>query len=72
MQFVHVLDRGYSVDNAKLRIASANAARFHHSRTPRAGEHSRSAEALQFCDAAGMIEVDVRIQNEFHVFDSKS
>ncbi len=50
----------------------ANPASSHHGCAPRAREHTGAAEALQFSDPAGMIKVDVRIQNDLHILDPKS
>jgi hypothetical protein len=54
---------------AELRIALVRLARFQHRLRGRAGDHRGAAQALQFGDAARMVEVFVRGQDEADVFD---
>src|SRR5215472_10855184 len=68
----HVLHGYDSADSSRLGIVARYAAFFEHLGAPWAGDNPRPASALQFCDSASMVEVDVRVHDQLHVFEAEA
>src|SRR5690349_2319272 len=68
----HVGHRWKRRRNQKLRIAAIAAATLDGSRAIRTRDNRRVRNRLQLGDAAGMIEMRVRVEDVFHVFDAKT
>lgn len=61
-----------TANDAVLWIVGGDAAFFQNGSTPFTGGDAGAAQTLQLGDASGMIEVNVRIDDELHVFDAKA
>ena len=72
MDGLHSRDSGDGSDRAKLRVVARQRAFVHDVRGPLAYGNAGSAEPLQFGNAAGVIEMGVRVYDELDVFDAKS
>lgn len=72
LQFVDVVDRSDWRDHPDLRVALSYSTFGKHSSAPRTRHHAGTAQSLQFRDAAGVIEVYVRVHDQLDVFDSKT
>ncbi len=72
MQLFHILNWCYWTHRTELRIASPYSTFPHHGRAPLARDHACATHALQFGDATGMVEMHMRIQNDFHILNAKA
>src|SRR5256885_16250034 len=69
---LHLLDLGDGNDDAELRIVARHCASFDDVRGPLARRHTSAAKLLQLGNAAGVIEVGVRVDDELDVFHAKT
>ena len=65
-------DSGDGSEGAKLRVVARDRTFVHDVRGPLACGNTGPAEPLQFGNAAGVIEMGVRVYDELDVFDAKS
>jgi hypothetical protein len=72
VQDVYIRDSRDRPYGAILRVVFPHATAPHDSRTPLARHDAFPAQLLQFRNPAGVVEMNVRIDNNLHVFNSKT
>lgn len=72
LQFVDVVDRSDWRDHAGLRVALSYPTFGKHSSAPRARHHARTAQSLQFRNAAGVVEMHMRVHYQLDVLNAKT
>jgi hypothetical protein len=65
-------DRRDSGDDSVLRVIGRNSAFLQNRGTPSTGNDTRAALALQFGNASSVIEVNVRIDDQLYILDTKA
>ena len=71
-EFVHILNWRDRRQRPKLRVTSSYAALTQDGCTPLAGDDACAAQPLQFRNPTGVVEMHMRIQDELHIFDTKT
>src|SRR5579862_8084830 len=72
MQFVHMIDTLDRSQDPILRISMSHSPTLQDSRAPWTGHHACATEALQLRNPTGMIEMHMRAENEFYVFNANT
>ena len=72
VQFGDIPDACNRRDHAILRIVTSHAAVPHHRGTPSAGIHPRTTQTLQVRDPACVVEVDMRVDDDFDILNLKT